>query len=104
MSPSRGPRTKPSSSARAASAASSRRAAPLFHLAEQQPLQDLGRPRAAVGMDAEQAVDAFVDAALLAAAVHIESAPRLASQPSFFHEDVDAGPRSPPTVGTYPLP
>src|SRR5712664_4120974 len=58
----------------------------LIHHAEHEPLQNLRGARAAIGMDTEQAVHAFVDATLLAALVDVEAAARLAAQPAFLHE------------------
>src|SRR5438552_17011309 len=56
------------------------------HEAQHEPLQNLRRARTAVGVDAEQAVHAVIDAPLLAALVDVEASARFAAQASCFHQ------------------
>src|SRR6266852_3981687 len=61
--------------------------------AEHQTLEDLRRSGPAVRMNAEQAVDALVHTALLAAFIDVETAARLAAQTAFLHEGGNPGAR-----------
>src|SRR5437879_5880897 len=68
----------------------------LVQHAVHEALQDLGEAGAAVGVDAEQLVHGGVHAPLLAAAVAVEPAPRLAPEAARLHERRHAGGRLQP--------
>src|SRR5207248_3219479 len=60
---------------------------------EHQALEYLRRSRPTVRMNAEEAIDALVDTPLLAASIDVKTAPGLATQAAFLHENGDAGAR-----------
>src|SRR6266566_9714545 len=79
--------------ARTSHDALAKRARRFIDQAEHQTLEDLRRSGPAVRMNAEQAVDALVHTALLAAFIDVETASRLAAQAAFLHEGRNPGAR-----------